>query len=207
MNEKIKTLSIVVGSLLVVVVLYICGNINASTSTSTKNEVIQENNKVITDKVDVEEATSNKESTEIKGESENKTTSYDDKKDDSKEVRNDKLIFKSNLGFSMTFPDSWKDKYTIVEESNSISVYFKSSDLNIDPKSGLFFLVIKQDESLDPSLFDTIDIENYINVNDEVYFIGGPTDISLSENASDFNTFISMNKDRKEIIESIVSSK
>ncbi len=107
----------------------------------------------------------------------------------------------------MTFPDSWKDKYTIVEESNSISVYFKSSDLNIDPKSGLFFLVIKQDESLDPSLFDTIDIENYINVNDEVYFIGGPTDISLSENASDFNTFISMNKDRKEIIESIVSSK
>ncbi len=107
----------------------------------------------------------------------------------------------------MTFPDRWKDKYTIVEKSNSISVYFKSSDLNIDPKSGLFFLVIKQDESLDPSLFDTIDIENYINVNDEVYFIGGPTDISLSENASDFNTFISMNKDRKEIIESIVSSK
>ncbi|WP_286675381.1 hypothetical protein [Clostridium sp. ZBS12] len=40
-----------------------------------------------------------------------------------------------------------------------------------------------------------------------MYFIGGPTDISLSENASDFNTFISMNKDRKEIIESIVSSK
>lgn len=56
-------------------------------------------------------------------------------------------------------------------------------------------------------MFDTIDIENYININDEVYFIGGPTDILLSENAFDFNTFISMNKDRKQIIESIVSSK
>ncbi|WP_252214532.1 hypothetical protein [Clostridium sp. VAP41] len=44
-------------------------------------------------------------------------------------------------------------------------------------------------------------------INDEVYFIGGSTDILLSENAFDFNTFISMNKDRKQIIESIVSSK
>lgn len=107
----------------------------------------------------------------------------------------------------MTFPDNWKCRYTIGEENNLVSVYFKSSDSNIDLKSGIFFLIIKQDDSLDQSLFDTIDIENYININDEVYFIGGLTDISLSENASDFNTFISRNKDRKEIIESIVSSK
>ncbi|MGN2371956.1 hypothetical protein ACTFJW_18280 [Clostridium cagae] len=46
----------------------------------------------------------------------------------------------------MTFPDSWKDKYTIAEENNSVSVYFKSSDSNIDSKSGLFFLIIKQDD-------------------------------------------------------------
>ncbi|MDR5588608.1 MULTISPECIES: hypothetical protein [Clostridium] len=207
MREKMKTIAIVTSSVLIVGILYIYNNTHMTTPTSIEKEPNIETSETTNDNANKEEITISEESIENKEKSDSGKIVNDKNKENIEKDSKGNLIFKSNLGFSMTFPDTWKDKYRIIEESNSVAVYFKSSDSSIDPKSGLFFLIIKQDDSLDPSMFDTIDVENYVTVNDDTYFIGGPTDISLNENASDFNTFISMNKDRKDIIESIVSLK
>lgn len=124
----------------------------------------------------------------------------------SKSVNNMDLIFKSKLGFSMKFPSNWKDKYTIKEDDNSVSIYFKSSDLNTPPKSGLLFVIMKKNSSMNEDMYDSIDGKKYIAINNITYFIGGPTDISLDPENSDFQMFLSMNKERKNVIDTIKSS-
>lgn len=112
------------------------------------------------------------------------------------------LIYKSKLGFSITFPSSWKDKYIIKDDSNSMYVYFKSSDPNTPKNSGLFFVIMKNTPP-DQDFYDSIGVEKHITVGNKSYFVGGPTDVNLSENNKDFNVFLSMNQDRKKILDTI----
>ncbi|SFD03167.1 N-acetylmuramoyl-L-alanine amidase family protein [Clostridium uliginosum] len=120
-----------------------------------------------------------------------------------KSTEDSNLIFKSKLGFSMKFPSEWKDRYTIIEDDNSVSVYFKSTDPNTPSKSGLFFVIMKKNNSLDESMYDSINGKKYITIDNTTYFIGGPTDISLNPENTDFNVFISMNNQCKDVIDTI----
>ncbi|GAA0076744.1 hypothetical protein UT300005_11220 [Clostridium sp. CTA-5] len=122
---------------------------------------------------------------------------------ENKQTTNPNLIFKSNLGFSITFPTNWENKYKVIEGEKSVSVYFKSSDKNVPEKSGLFFTIIEKDNSIDETIYDSIEGKKYVTLNNKIYFIGGPTDIALSEEVSDFNVFLSMNKERKKVIDTI----
>lgn len=138
--------------------------------------------------------TSSKENNSVKSEITSKSnTSIDDTS----------LIFKSKLGFSMKFPSNWKDKYTIKEDDNSVSVYFKSTNPNTPPKSGLLFVIMKNNSSVNEDMYDSIDGKKYITINNITYLIGGPTDVSLNPENKDFNIFLSMNKERKKVIDTI----
>lgn len=140
---------------------------------------------------------SSKENTPVKSEITSET---------SKPIDNMDLTFKSKLGFSMNFPSNWKDKYIIKEDDNSVSVYFKSTDPKTPPNSGLFFVIMKNNGSLNKDMYDSIDGNKYLTIGDTTYFIGGPTDVALNPENTDFNTFLSMNKERKKVIDAIKSS-
>lgn len=112
------------------------------------------------------------------------------------------ITYNSTLGFSMKFPSSWKDRFTIKQGVDSISVYFKSSDPNTPKNIGLFFVIMKNTPE-DEDHYDSIGVDKHFTVGDKTYFVGGPTDSGLDENNKDFKLFLSMNKDRKKIIESM----
>lgn len=121
----------------------------------------------------------------------------------SKPIDNTDLTFKSKLGFSMKFPSNWKDKYTIKEDDNSVSVYFKSTDPKTPPNSGLFFVIMKNNNSLNKDMYDSIDGNKYLTIGDTTYFMGGPTDVALDPENKDFKIFQSMNKERTKVIDTI----
>lgn len=141
--------------------------------------------------------TSSKENNPIKSEIALETSTQIDDMD---------LTFKSKLGFSLKFPSNWKNKYTIKEDDNSVSVYFKSSDPNTPRGSGLFFVIMKNNDSLNEAMYDSIDGKKHLTIGNITYFLGGPTDVALSPENADFSTFLSMNKERKKVIDTIKSS-
>lgn len=107
----------------------------------------------------------------------------------------------SRLGFSLTFPESWRGKYIVKTSNNGISVYFLSRKKSKD--EGLFFTIIKKTKDLNESMYDSIGPVKHFVTKGKTYFIGGPTDVNLSESNPDFKTFIKMNSDREKIIDSI----
>ncbi len=61
----------------------------------------------------------------------------------------------NNLGFSITFPASWKDKYTVKEADNGIYVAVMSPN-STNVSYGLLFAVLKKGPGLYEETFDTI---------------------------------------------------
>ncbi|MBM7870989.1 hypothetical protein JOC70_002483 [Clostridium pascui] len=137
---------------------------------------------------------------------ENNTVKSEITSETSKPIDAIDLTFKSKLGFEMKFPSNWKDKYTIKENNDSVSVYFKSIDPKTPPNSGLLFVIMKNNDSLNKDMYDSIDGNKYLTIGNTTYFIGSPTDVALNPENTDFNTFLSMNKERKKVIDTIKSS-
>lgn len=108
--------------------------------------------------------------------------------------------FKSEkLGFLLSFPESWEDKYFIEENDTSLSVYFKPKE-KLDHTGGLFFTIIKKTDDLNEEMYDSIyDVERYFEANGVTYFIGGPTDLNFPENHPELNVFLDMKSKIPEI--------
>lgn len=118
------------------------------------------------------------------------------------------LVFKSKLGFSMEFPAQWEDKYVLKEDNNSVNVYLKSKNANKNSNlenSGLLFSVIKKDSITDESNYTPITGEKYITLNNTIYLICGPEQLTLSPKSEDFKIFVRMNNERKDVINTIKS--
>ncbi|SHK66335.1 YARHG domain-containing protein [Tepidibacter formicigenes] len=116
------------------------------------------------------------------------------------------LEFKSHkLGFSITFPMNWKDRYEIVEYDTYMIVYFKpSKSFESEYGDGEFFTIIDTATSFfDSNMFDTVGDINLFQVDKHKYYIGGPKDLSLSENHPEFKLFLNMSLDIPNIIKTI----
>lgn len=162
-----------------------------------KSEVNTENN-AVQSKLS-EENHANKSNTNIKNNPNEKerTTKTD------KEAEDDRIIFKSRVGFSIKFPSNWKDRYTIKEDDNSMYVYFKSTDPKTRENTGLLFVIMKDFDSEDESMYDSVDDEKHITLGDKTYFIGEPTDVALNPENGDFDIFVAMSNERKKVIDNI----
>ncbi|MEG2457995.1 MAG: hypothetical protein RSB41_03800 [Bacilli bacterium] len=107
-----------------------------------------------------------------------------------------------NLDLTIKFPKSWTDKYVVEESKNSLSVYFKPQKSD-NLKGFLFIIANANNESINPYEYDSINSKKYINIKNNKYFIGGPTDTGFPDNNSEYSTYNSMKDQVPEIINSI----
>lgn len=122
---------------------------------------------------------------------------------DIKQPTTKQTVYKSSkLGFSLTFPASWQDKYRVVENGDSLSVYFKPNH-NVKGTVGLFFTIIKKTPELNESRYDTIGNTRYFKVGETTYFIGGPTDVNFPENDPEIDTYLKMNRERSTVLSTL----
>lgn len=197
--------------------LYGCSNFNTNETASKENNVVKSDQS----KSEIDSSTESKTSEEntLPKSNTNETNSLNKGKANeqnnapkngtsqaNKTVKENSLIYASKLGFSITFPYNWKNRYTIKEDDNSMSVYFKSTDINTPKNSGLFFVIMKNVPN-DENLYDSINGKKHINIGNKTYFIGGPTDVGLDPENKDFSIFSSMKKELGKVIGTIKSLK
>ncbi|CAM2917227.1 hypothetical protein HAHI6034_07805 [Hathewaya histolytica] len=129
----------------------------------------------------------------------NDKTDTKDKQKKTKKTENKKLTptphtFKSkNLGFSITFPASWHNKYKITEEKDELSVYFKSENT-----FGLLFTIAEKSDKFDESFYDCIN--KSLKCNGKTYFVGGSTDVGFQPDHPEFKTFRKMKSEVKSVL-------
>jgi DNA mismatch repair ATPase MutL len=125
--------------------------------------------------------------------------------DKNKQENATSLNYKSKLGFSITFPSDWKNRYKIKEDDNSMYVYFKSTDPNTPDNLGLLFFLKKNYTQEDENFSDSVlpNGKRHITVGNTTYLVGGPTDVNLDENNKDFQIFISIKKECEQAINTI----
>ena len=98
----------------------------------------------------------------------------------------------TNLGFSITFPASWKGKYTVQENGSGITVCFKPKQkVNA---TGLLFKIVKRGPDVNEDVLDSVGGPRYFTAKGVKYVIGGPTDVNFPEDNPEFNTFEHMTK-------------
>lgn len=181
-----------------------CSNSNSTQTASiennaTKSEAITESNSsqsTSLEKTDSTKNQTNKETNSDKKETNTKTDNV---------AKNNSIIFKSKLGFSINFPSNWKDRYIIKEDNNSMVVNFKSTDPNTPLNTGLIFLIMKNTDSINEDFYDSIDGKKHINIGNTTYFIGGPTDIGLDPENKDFSIYKSMKQELGQVINTMAS--
>lgn len=115
------------------------------------------------------------------------------------------LNYKSKLGFSITFPSDWKNRYKIKEDDKSMYVYFKSTDPNTPDNLGLLFFLKKNYTQEDENFSDSVlpNGKRHITVGNTTYLVGGPTDVNLNEDNKDFQIFLSIKKECEQAINTI----
>lgn len=105
----------------------------------------------------------------------------------------------SNLGFSLSFPESWRGKYAVREFDDSMAVYFKPEAAISDDK-GRLFTVVKNPTEEAAGFYDDV---KYIDLNGMKYLIGGPTDVTYTKEDPEYSTFARMRKEIQEVIKTI----
>lgn len=105
----------------------------------------------------------------------------------------------SKLGFSITFPESWKDKYTIKEYDKGMTVYFKTK-ATISGGNGRMFDIVKNPSQELNGLFDDV---QYIKINGANYLIGKPTDVTYEKGDPEYDVFSKMKSEIPEVIKTI----
>lgn len=120
------------------------------------------------------------------------------------ENRLKKLQFKSSkLGFSISFPISWEDKYRTVEKDWGLIVYFKPSKVPIECGGEFFLIINTEDKSFYKDEHDTVSTNSFFEANGTKYFVGGPTDFPISEKHPEVELFLKMKSDIPDILETI----
>jgi len=222
-SKKILILALIISS---TVGLLGCSNSSSQEVSSKEKQVAESNtsdkNNNSTETAKIEESKANTDKTpaaspDKKSTSSSKNTNSNSNKnatsssssntnsDNNKQENTTSLNYKSKLGFSITFPPNWKNRYKIKEDDNSMYVYFKSTDPNTRDSLGLFFFLKKNYTQRDDDFSDSVlsDRRKYITVGNTTYLVGGPTDVNLNEDNKDFQLFLSMKKEREQVINTI----
>jgi hypothetical protein len=195
-SKKIIIFTLIISS---VIALCSCTNSNTKETPSNEENIIQNNDSHKNKQTNQAYSTASDNDKDKKVTKETAPSQQETSTKNDKSTPTNNLTYKSKLGFSITFPSNWKDRYIINEDINSMRVYFKSSDPSTPKNSGFFFAIMKNTPP-DEDFYDSIGVEKHITIGDKSYFVGGPTDVNLSESNKDFNIFLSMNKDCKKII-------
>jgi hypothetical protein len=117
-------------------------------------------------------------------------------------TQNNKNIYKSvKFGFAITFPSNWIGKYKINETNQGINIYLKPKT-KLKYGNGWLFSILKKTKNLDESRYDSVCSKKEIKIKGNTYFIGGPTDIGVSEKDPEFLTY----KKLKQQIPTVVNS-
>lgn len=114
------------------------------------------------------------------------------------EYKNDKL------GFSLTFPESWRGKYMVEENDMGIRVYFEPKEKVKEEGVGFLFGIInKSSKDLHEDTFDTVCNKRYFETKDATYVIGGPTDIGFPDNNKEYTTYKKLRLEIPDIIKTL----
>ncbi len=109
----------------------------------------------------------------------------------------------NNFGFSLTFPASWKDKYTVKEADNGIYVFMKLQNSQYTSE-GYLFAILKKGADLNEDHFDRVGTDNrYFESKGITYVIGGPTDLPIDTEGPNFQSYIKMSKERPSVIKTL----
>ncbi|ERK28973.1 hypothetical protein [Clostridium intestinale] len=109
----------------------------------------------------------------------------------------------NNFGFSLTFPASWKDKYTVKEADNGIYVFMKLQNSQ-STSEGFLFAILKKGPNLDESMFDTITKEKrYFDAKGITYVIGGSTDFPIDTEGPNFQSYLKMSRERASVVKTL----
>ncbi|MDP4092786.1 MAG: hypothetical protein Q8920_05425 [Bacillota bacterium] len=98
-----------------------------------------------------------------------------------------KLIYHSGkFGFSLTFPESWRGKYVVKEDEESVQVYQKITYDSSNGEMGRLFSIAeftKDEWNKNGDEISSIseDLGNVTN-GDKVYYFGGPSDVQFDSN-------------------------
>ena len=134
------------------------------------------------------------------------TTNNTSKSVDANSSNTSQKYISNNLGFSITFPASWKNKYNVVEDNNGLAVYFKPASHPLDPVvgGGLLFRIVKKTPNLDEGSLDTINgTKRYFTAKGTTFVIGGPTDVNFPENNPEFSTYRKLSSECSSVINTI----
>lgn len=211
-SKKILIIAMLISSIFI---LYGCSTSSSKETSAKENNAVEsetneENNSTqskLNEEIGSTKSKTNSENNSSKSKEKPETNSKKNEETpkSNKAVADDNLLYKSKLGFSIKFPSSWKDRYTIKEEQNSMYVYFKAIDKNIPKGSGLLFVIMKNNDSADESMYDSIESKTHITVGNITYFVGGPTDVGMDPENKEFTIYSSMKKDRSKVIDTITS--
>ncbi|WP_315112149.1 hypothetical protein [Clostridium intestinale] len=101
----------------------------------------------------------------------------------------------NNLGFSITFPASWKDKYTVKEDASGLYVAVKSPN-STNNYYGLLFAVLKKGPGLYEETFDTIPGgKRNFEAKGIPYVIGSTTGVPIPEDDPNYELWLKMYKE------------
>ena len=101
----------------------------------------------------------------------------------------------NNLGFSITFPASWKDKYTVKEDASGIYVAVKSPN-STNNYYGLLFAVLKKGPGLYEETFDTIPGgKRNFEAKGVTYVIGSTSGVPIPEDDPNYELWLKMYKE------------
>lgn len=114
----------------------------------------------------------------------------------------------NDLGFSITFPASWKGKYVLKKNENGLNVYFYSANHPEQAGSGRLFTIVNKASDVDESMLDTISgSQRYFTVKGITYVIGGPTDVGFPLDNPDYGLYMQLSNNRASVINSIKAIK
>lgn len=101
----------------------------------------------------------------------------------------------NSFGFSITFPASWKDKYTVKEDASGLYVAVKSPN-STNNYYGLLFAVIKKGPGLYEETFDTIPGgKRNFEAKGIPYVIGSTTGVPIPEDDPNYELWLKMYKE------------
>ena len=211
-SKKILILALIISS---TVTLLGCSNSSSKEISLIENSLAESNtsdkDNNSTESKKTEESSSNASKPAASSEKKNtdtnnsKNTNSNTNTSTKKQEQDTSLNYKSKLGFSLTFPSNWKNRYIVKEDDNSMYVYFKSSDPNTPKNSGLLFFIKKNFTQDDENMSDSAlsNGRRHITVVNTTYLVGGPTDVNLNEDNKDFQIFLSIHKECEQVINTI----
>lgn len=119
-------------------------------------------------------------------------------KNTNESVKNPNEYVNEKIGFSITFPDDWKGKYTVSEINDNVYFEVKSDIPQKDPRFkddkfyGWIFRIEKGKIDYDRVCMNNFGDFKYFTSKGQVYSIVGPSSLTMQEDDPSFKDYVAM---------------